>query len=477
MYSKKKTFIEFCICLVDAFILVLSLIIAELIRYKSFAYISKQENFHVLVTVAILIHLGIYYLLDIFGDYRGFFKRNRYQELVVSLKYNLFLVTAIELLSFMLKQEIFVSRLVMGYFFIINTIIIYISHIVIRNKNRILNFSERKKTNLFLVTSKKDFKDVKKEIESSKDIAWNICGVILLDNKDDTLKEIESIPVIENKEDVYLEFLAHNIVDEAFIFTKYSAPIEKMIEHFSTLNIVIDIYTDLASFGIYDENLEYHFTKINSLNAIMISNRRYDYRAIIIKRIFDIIGAIVGMILTLIIGIIIAPFLLIESPGSLIFKQKRVGVNGRIFDFYKFRSMYPDAEERKKELLSQNEMQGLMFKMEDDPRITKVGKFLRKTSLDEFPQFFNVLKGDMSLVGTRPPTIDEYEQYTYYQKSRLSFRPGITGLWQVSGRNNITNFDDVVKLDLDYISHWSLGLDVKILLKTIKIVFNKSGAR
>src|SRR5699024_735989 len=131
---------------------------------------------------------------------------------------------------------------------------------------------------------------------------------------------------------------------------------------------------------------------------------------------------------------------------------------------YKFRSMYIDAEERKKELMAQNEMNGLMFKMEDDPRITKVGKFLRKTSLDEFPQFINILKGDMSLVGTRPPTLDEFEQYKTYHKKRLSFRPGLTGMWQVSGRSDITDFEEIVRLDVEYINNWSVSLDIKILI-------------
>ena len=138
--------------------------------------------------------------------------------------------------------------------------------------------------------------------------------------------------------------------------------------------------------------------------------------------------------------------------------------------------MYADAEERKKELMAQNEMNGLMFKMENDPRITKTGDFLRKTSLDEFPQFFNVLKGDMSLVGTRPPTVDEWEKYDLHHRARLAAKPGITGMWQVSGRSNITDFEDVVKLDTKYIAEWTMGLDIRILLKTVLVVFKKDGA-
>ena len=131
-----------------------------------------------------------------------------------------------------------------------------------------------------------------------------------------------------------------------------------------------------------------------------------------------------------------------------------------------------DAEDRLKELMEKNEMSGLMFKMADDPRITKVGKFIRKTSIDELPQFFNVLKGDMSLVGTRPPTVAEFKQYKGHHKRRLSMKPGITGMWQAYGRNSVVDFEDVVKMDLDYIDNWSLGLDIKILLKTVQTVFS-----
>ena len=137
-----------------------------------------------------------------------------------------------------------------------------------------------------------------------------------------------------------------------------------------------------------------------------------------------------------------------------------------------------DAEERKKELEKQNEMQGLMFKMENDPRIIKgIGNFIRDTSIDELPQFFNILKGDMSLVGTRPPTLDEFTQYDLHHKVRLSFRPGLTGMWQVSGRSDITDFEEVVRLDEKYIENWNIWLDIKILLKTVVVVLTRKGSR
>ena len=184
----------------------------------------------------------------------------------------------------------------------------------------------------------------------------------------------------------------------------------------------------------------------------------------------------IGSLITILLSIVIVPLIHLESPGPAIFKQVRIGRNGRRFQIYKFRTMYVDAEARKKELMKQNEMKGLMFKIKDDPRITKVGKFLRKTSLDEFPQFFNVLKGEMSLVGTRPPTEDEFLQYEERHKRRLSLKPGITGLWQVSGRNSIYDFEEVVNLDLEYIDKWSVWLDIRLLIQTVYVVVFRRGA-
>ena len=196
-----------------------------------------------------------------------------------------------------------------------------------------------------------------------------------------------------------------------------------------------------------------------------------------LKRFIDIIGAIVGLIVSTPIILLVAVPLLLESRGGLFFKQQRVGRNGRLFYMYKLRSMYADAEQRKKEFEEKNHMQGLMFKMDNDPRITKVGRFIRKFSIDELPQFYNVLRGDMSLVGTRPPTLDEFEQYSSHHKRRLSMRPGITGLWQVSGRSQIEDFEEVVRLDCQYIDNWSPSLDIKILFKTLGVVFTGHGAQ
>jgi lipopolysaccharide/colanic/teichoic acid biosynthesis glycosyltransferase len=208
-----------------------------------------------------------------------------------------------------------------------------------------------------------------------------------------------------------------------------------------------------------------------------------------VKRLADIVGGLLGCIITLIVFIFLAPIIYLKSPGPIFFKQKRVGQNGKPFVMYKFRSMYMDAEKRKQELLEKNRIgSGMMFKMDDDPRIIGsekkdkngrpkgIGNFIRRHSIDELPQFFNVLIGNMSLVGTRPPTPDEWEKYGLGHRIRMSIKPGLTGLWQVSGRSRITDFEEVVRLDRDYIENWSLLLDAKIIFKTIAVVFKASGA-
>ena len=210
---------------------------------------------------------------------------------------------------------------------------------------------------------------------------------------------------------------------------------------------------------------------------------------LMVKRAFDILGGLIGSLITLVVFVIIAPIIYHKSPGPIFFVQERVGRNGKPFKMYKFRSMYMDAEERKAALESQNRIDtGLMFKMDDDPRIIGsekrgkngeprgIGNFIRRYSIDEFPQFFNVLRGEMSMVGTRPPTMDEWERYGLEHRVRMAIKPGITGLWQVSGRSKITDFEQVVRLDREYIERWNLGMDIKILLKTVVVVIGGRGA-
>ncbi|MEK6446665.1 sugar transferase [Priestia aryabhattai] len=194
------------------------------------------------------------------------------------------------------------------------------------------------------------------------------------------------------------------------------------------------------------------------------------------KRCIDILGSLAGLLVLLIVFIIIALLIKIEDPkGSIFFSQKRVGKNGKEFNMYKFRSMVSDAEAKLAELLQQNEATGAMFKMKNDPRVTKIGRFIRKTSIDELPQLLNVLKGDMSLVGPRPPLVREVNEYTEYQKQRLLVTPGCTGLWQVSGRSNV-GFEEMVELDLTYMTTRSLTTDITIICRTVLLLFGSKNA-
>ncbi|MFP4015026.1 MAG: sugar transferase [Chitinispirillaceae bacterium] len=219
---------------------------------------------------------------------------------------------------------------------------------------------------------------------------------------------------------------------------------------------------------------EYH--KFMGRSTFISHTVELDPDQLVFKKIFDIAGGLVGTGLLILFYPILAGLIKLTSRGPVFFKQVRVGKNGKRFVIYKFRSMYTDAEKKKKELQNLNQCNGAIFKLKNDPRVTAVGRIMRKLSLDELPQFLNVLKGEMSLVGTRPPTPEEVGKYQKWHHRRISIRPGITGLWQVSGRSKITNFDEIVKLDLKYIDNWSIWLDVKIIFKTIAVIFMRDSA-
>ena len=277
-------------------------------------------------------------------------------------------------------------------------------------------------------------------------------------------------------------------VDEVFVYQPDNMPYPtNMID--SIMDMGITVHYGLEALNAHSDGTV-EVSKVGSYRVLTNSLKIVSAKQIVYKRIMDIAGGIVGCLLTLVLCVFIGPAIYIQSPGPIFFKQKRIGQNGKQFYMYKFRSMYIDAEERKKALMEQNNIaDGMMFKMDDDPRIIGsekkdkngnprgIGNFIRRTSIDEFPQFFNVLKGEMSLVGTRPPTLDEWEKYDLHHRVRMSIKPGITGLWQISGRSDITDFEEVVKLDRDYIQNWSIWLDFKILFKTVGVVLKHEGAK
>lgn len=319
-----------------------------------------------------------------------------------------------------------------------------------------------------------------------KDWSKEICGVALMDAQPEEIgKTICGLPIKAGFED-FMSWVRRDALDEVYLDVPYDsgASLENYLVELESMGLDVHFSVPLLE-KLYSghpgegwrSQAASSLEKRGNTYLIGISTVHHNIRDMLLKRIMDICGALVGLVISIPFIAIVAIPLKIESPGPLFFKQKRVGLNGRFFYIYKLRSMYMDAEERKKELMAKNEMSGFMFKMTDDPRITKVGKFIRKTSIDELPQFFNVLRGEMSLVGTRPPTVDEYKHYESHHKRRLSMKPGITGMWQVSGRSSIENFEEVVALDTQYIDNWSLKLDLQILFKTVAVVFMGKGAK
>lgn len=236
-----------------------------------------------------------------------------------------------------------------------------------------------------------------------------------------------------------------------------------------TVRMVVDFYkrrradSYVSCVGTYPV-ITYHTVTLNTGEQV-------------IKRIMDVVGGLTGIVLFSPVMLLAALAIKLDSPGPVIFRQTRVGKNGRPFQIYKFRSMYVDAEERKAELMAQNEIAGgVMFKIREDPRITRVGRILRNLSIDELPQFFNVVGGSMSLVGTRPPTPDEVAKYGTKQWRRISIKPGLTGMWQVNGRSLVTDFEKIVELDVEYIDNWSLMEDIRILCKTVAVLLKHADA-
>nr|MCR5841431.1 sugar transferase [Bacteroidales bacterium] len=298
--------------------------------------------------------------------------------------------------------------------------------------------------------------------------------------------EVGTIPIVATA-DTLEQYLTNNWVDEVYldVSPKADLPVE-LINSLMRMGITIHTaLTNLDDIESRHKNVEWicgHLTITTSLGYIT-------GRDVLLKRLMDIAGGLVGSLITVILTVPVGLAIWLSDPGPIFFSQTRIGENGKKFQIYKFRSMYMDAEERKKQLAQKTGQEDqLMFKLEHDPRIIGqkelpngkwrkgVGGWIRDLSLDEFPQFFNVLMGDMSLVGTRPPTVDEWARYEPFHRSRMSTRPGITGLWQVSGRSKIRDFDTVVRLDREYIENWSLKRDVQILFKTVWVVLTRKGA-
>lgn len=472
MYKKENNswlkHIDFVIldilCLQLAFILAYEIRVAKGIPYLNPLY----EN---MAFVLVIFQL----LVSFFGEsFSGVLRRGFLIEMKCMIEHEICVMLLAVLYLFMSQQGVMYSR---GAFTIMCTLYFFIAYAarigwkkVIRSRK----FAEGEKRSILIITTDAEAANVVKALRGDSYGTYHLAGVALLD-KNKTGSMIQSVPVVAGADDV-TAYIHKNWVDEVFFALPEHVDIpKKIMKDCNRMGVVTHVQlaalNELGKNQVVEEIAGY---MVLSSSINIVSSWQ-----LLVKRLMDIAGGLVGCIFTGIIYIFIAPIMKVKSPGPVFFSQVRMGKNGKPFKIYKFRSMYMDAEERKKELMEKNNIKdGLMFKMDDDPRIIKgIGHFIRKTSLDEFPQFWNILKGDMSLVGTRPPTMDEWDKYELHHRRRLAIKPGLTGMWQVSGRSEITDFDEVVELDTKYIEQWSIGLDIKILFKTVTVVFTGSGAK
>ncbi|SEA27233.1 exopolysaccharide biosynthesis polyprenyl glycosylphosphotransferase [Lachnospiraceae bacterium NK3A20] len=459
MNQRSKTAHVFIVWVIDTACIAISYLLATQIRFGgSNDYGSK--TLHYMVMVVLLMFCAIY---DYFTNANSrIMKRGYFGEFVCVLQFDAVMILVSLAVVFFAQWSYILSRSVILNFAWMNLILTLVGHILYKRVVRRAYSADTMVTKVLAVT----------EQDKTDETIAKLHRML-----DDTAQIVGSVSVRELSEQNYRNItgtLTQIPFDEVYIDTPGMTEEElaPLIEGFEEMGVAVHYSLHLPNLGAEAGRIENFGTD----TVITYSMVKANPGQLLIKRLFDILGGIVGLVLTGIIFLFLAPAIKMDSPGPVFFSQTRVGKNGRRFRIWKFRSMYQDAEERLKELESQNKVKGLMFKMDNDPRITKVGSFIRKTSLDEFPQFWNVLKGDMSLVGTRPPTEKEFAQYNEHYRRRLSMTPGLTGMWQVSGRSSIDDFDEVVKLDLQYIDNWSLALDFRIIVQTIGVVLLHKGA-
>lgn len=425
----------------------------------------------------LMLFLTVLVSLAVSSPYKNVLKRDKYEEVIACAKHTFILLVIYLFLVFFSHEGGSVSRLTVIFTWINYFLLEIIFRLVWKKVLRRYFLKEHQLAGsaMILLTNQDYAKELLNGLVQNIYTPYFIKAIFLADFEPGC-RSLGGIPVKGNLEDA-VQYAANHWVDEVMIGfpDKTQAEQREIEKHFRLMGITIhQVLLRLR------ENWYSGEAKIEKYGKYLVATQVLRYVPAwkwAAKRLGDILGALIGLFFAGLAYLYIAPKLRKADKGPVIYTSTRIGCNGKPFKFYKFRSMYMDADERKKELLAQNKMQGLMFKMDNDPRIIPgIGEFIRKTSLDEFPQFWNVLKGDMSLVGTRPPTQDEWEHYSEEHRIRLTQRPGITGIWQVSGRSDITDFEEIVKMDEKYIETWTLSMDFAILCKTVMKVFKREGA-
>ncbi len=462
---------HFDFILIDLFCMQAALAIAYSFR-NGWSMIFEESYYSRMAVTLMILQLIVVFFCE---SYSGIMKRSHFEEFKQTLFFASEVLIAFIIFNYLAKFETDYSRMVIVIVWELGIIFSYLCR-EWRKKAIHKNSADQRnqKESMLILTDSKSVRTVMKKISEDGYNGIAPHGIILLD-KNRTGEQIDGIPVVASAENA-VEYLCQNWVDRVIeVCEKEERAAEDILRDCEEMGITVH----RALPESFDNGWKKRVENIGGYTVITDSIEPAGPAEAALKRFADIVGGLAGCVITGILFLFAAPAIYINSPGPIFFSQTRIGKNGRKFKIYKFRSMYMDAEERKKELMKQNKVKdGMMFKMDNDPRIIKgIGNFIRKTSIDEFPQFFNVLKGDMSLVGTRPPTVDEWEKYEKHHRVRMAIKPGLTGMWQVSGRSSITDFEEVVALDLKYIREWSIGLDIRILLKTVKIVLTGSGSQ
>lgn len=450
------------------------LICAELAFWAAYflrhhLYIFKSDLY---IEIAVLLAIVELVVGLFFGAYAGILRRNSTKEFMCAVVHVSEVSVALLLVLYLIKMAEPFSRATFLYMWALFLILDYPARLLVKQL-AIHRMEKNPSRSVILLTTSTRAQEMVKQFKKNRKYGFRIAGLILYD-RDGTGEIFESVPVVAGLKDAG-EYICRNWIDDVFADLPEGIAFPGAL--FSAcMSMGIPVHQRLAQENYFPG--EQFVERFAGYNVITTAMKTVSWKQALCKRIMDIIGGLVGSAGTLVLTLILGPIIFIKSPGPIFFRQVRIGQNGRKFKIIKFRSMYLDAEERKKELEKQNKIKdGMMFKMDDDPRIIKgVGHFIRNHSLDEFPQFFNVLMGQMSLVGTRPPTVDEWEKYEFHHRIRMSAKPGITGMWQVNGRSEITDFEKVVQLDEEYIRNWSLLLDLKIIFKTVAVMFTKDGA-
>lgn len=466
--------------LLDEIVLVLSFLIAMYFRHHRLMF--NISSYRSLLFVLVIADAGT---IIFFNSMHNVLKRGHRAEFSQTFRIALVVYLVATGFMFVTQTGMAFSRLTLIYTALQHLVFGYATRTVYKNflhDHGDLPILGDKRSMLVIARSD-TARDILRRLTENPAESYKVIGVVL--DTDSKRKKIEGIPVVGLLENVS-EFICREWVDAVYLDCPTSDPrIHQILMDCREMSVPVHLHIP----GVSHTQQKQFAERIGGTTVLTVSNKYATPLQLLTKRFADIVIGFFGSVAALLIMAVVGSIIKKQSPGPILYKSERIGQNGKRFKMIKIRSMVLDAEDHKQELMADNRVKDdMMFKLDWDPRIignkelpdgtkkTGIGEFIRKTSLDEFPQFFNVLKGDMSIVGTRPPTPDEWEKYAFHHRARLSVKPGITGMWQVSGRSDINDFEEVVKLDTDYIQNWDLTLDVKIFIKTIWTVLRRKGA-